>query len=117
MVTLLSWHCCGRIALPYLSLDIFQSWSKQPGFSDSWYHLTIWFRFGDHPVEHHLRERIAPRKIESRRTPQIELSLHAADSTFDAGFEFSIIHYQFSLFPPHACPKIPPSRRAVRALP
>jgi hypothetical protein len=31
---------------------------------------------------------------------QNEASLHAADSTFDAGFEFSIIHYQFSLFPP-----------------
>jgi hypothetical protein len=29
------------------------------------------------------------------------LSFHAADSTFDAGFEFSITHYhQFSLFPP-----------------
>jgi hypothetical protein len=25
------------------------------------------------------------------------VSLHAAESTFDAGFEFSIIHYQFSM--------------------
>jgi hypothetical protein len=35
-------------------------------------------RVGDYPVEHHPKERIAPRKIESRRTPaQIELSLDA----------------------------------------
>jgi hypothetical protein len=41
-------------AARHLSLDVFQSWLKQPGFSDSWYHLTIWFRVGDYPVEYHL---------------------------------------------------------------
>src|ERR1044071_2294191 len=66
MIRLLS--CCVRIALPYLNFDMFQSWSKPSGFSDSCYHLTMQLRVG-YPVEHHLRERLAPRQIESRRTP------------------------------------------------